>query len=477
MIEQTILSGVLYIEDYSRKVMPFLKEEYFRDDGQRVTLKLIQDYVNKYNNAPTKEALAIDLTQAMGLSQAEFDSAVEVIQNLDKPDVDTEWLTDQTELFVQDKALYGGLMDALSIADGRSEGVSRGQIPKLLEEALAVSFDSTVGHDFLDDAEERFQFYHTKAEKVPFSLDSLNNITRGGFERKTLNIFLAGTNVGKSLIMTHLAADYLMSGFNVLYITMEMSDKKIAQRIDANLLDVAMDELLEIPKATFDKKMERLRSRQPGRLVVKEFPTASAHTGHFRHLINELRIKKNFKPDVIIVDYLNICASARVRPGSNANSYTIVKSIAEELRGLFVECNAVGITATQTNREGFDDSDVGLQSTSESFGVPMTADWMGAAVSNEELAKLGQYLMIQLKSRYDDVNRLKRFMVGVDRPKMRLYDVEASVYVAGDKPDDNDRPRRGGGSGGPPGKPKPDKPLNSFGAGEKPKRAAEFDFS
>jgi archaellum biogenesis ATPase FlaH len=468
MIEQTLLSGVLYDEDFSRQVIPFLKEEYFRDDGQRITLKLIIQYINKYTSIPTKEALAIDLSKLMGLSQSEFDSAKTCIMNLERPDVEHDWLVDQAEVFCQDKALFGGLMEALSIADGNADGVSRGQIPKLLEEALAVSFDTSIGHDFIEDAEDRFDYYHTKGDKIKFMLESFNDCTRGGFERKTINIVLGGTNVGKSLVMCHLGADYVMGGSNVLYITMEMAEKKIAQRIDANLLDTAMDDLMELPKDAYLKKLQRVRDKQPGRLVIKEFPTASAHVGHFRHLLNELRIKKNFKPDVIIIDYLNICASSRVRSGANANSYTIVKSIAEELRGLFVEYNAVGITATQTNREGFDDSDVGLTSTSESFGVPMTADWMGAIVSNDELAALNQYLAIQLKSRYDDINRMRKFMIGVDRPKMRLFDVDSSVYSGG-----------GNHGGGKPKDPdKNDRPLNTFGAADKiQKKAAEFDFN
>lgn len=476
MIEQTILSGVVFNEDFSRQVVPFLREDYFREEGQRVVLKLILAYINKYNKSPTREALAVDLSNMEGLSQSEFEAAKKCLGDLDRPDVDQQWLVDSCETFVQDKALYNGLMEAISIADGKAEGVSRGQIPRLLEEALAISFDTSVGHDFLDDAEARFNYYHTRADKIPFMLSSFNDITRGGFERKTLNIFLGGTNVGKSLIMCHLAADYLMSGKNVLYISMEMAEQKIAQRIDANLLDVAMDALLELPRDAFMKKINRLREKQPGKLVVKEFPTASAHVGHFRHVINELRIKKNFKPDVIIIDYLNICASARVRAGANANSYTIVKSIAEELRGLFVENNAVGITATQTNREGFSDSDVGLESTSESFGVPMTADWMGAAVSNEELAALNQYLMIQLKSRYDDINRLKKFMIGVDRPKMRLFDTEATVYSGGNNSDDGDKGRPRGPNRKPKDPDKTDPPLNRHGAAEPQKKAAEFDF-
>ena len=439
MIEQTILSGIITDEEYSRKVMPHLKEEYFRQDGQRITFKLIESYINKYNRLPTRDAVALDLSNLKGLGQSDFDDAVRVVEALTPPDVDYQWLIDNTETFCLDKGLFNALNTAIQIADGDDKGVGRGAIPKLLEDALAISFDTAIGHDFMDDAEERFAYYHEKGDKIPFSMESFNDRTRGGFERKTLNIFLGGTNVGKSLVMCSMAADYLMKGYNVLYITMEMAEKKIAQRIDANLLDTPMDGLVDLTADAFQKKLARVREKQPGRLVVKEFPTASAHVGHFRHTVNELRTKKNFRADVIFIDYLNICASSRVRAGGgDANSYNIVKSIAEELRGFFVEQNAVGITATQTNRSGFNDSDVDLTSTSESFGVPMTADWMGAIVSNDELAELNQYMVIQLKSRYDDINRAKKFMVGVDRPKMRLYDVQASVYAG--KPDD---PKKG----------------------------------
>jgi len=476
MIEQTILSGVISDEIYSRRVMPHLKEEYFRQDGHRIAFKLAESYLNKYNKLPTRDALGLDLVNLKGLSQSEFEGAVQVIEALDKPDVDYDWLLDNTETFCQDKGLFNALTRAVDIADGNDTGVSRGEIPKLMQDALAISFDTAIGHEFVDDAEERFAYYHERGDKIPFAMESFNSRTKGGFERKTLNILLGGTNVGKSLVMCSLAADYLMKGYNVLYITMEMAEKKIAQRIDANLLDTNMDDLLELSKEQFLNKIEKVRAKQPGRLVVKEFPTSSAHVGHFRHVVNELKLKKNFVPDVIVIDYLNICASSRVKAGANANSYTIVKSIAEELRGFFVETNTVGITATQTNRDGFDNSDVDLTSTSESFGVPMTADWMGAIVSNEELVALNQYMVIQLKSRYDDINRAKKFMVGVDRPKMRLYDVDASVYAHQPeaKKDDGKKDWKG--------KKSEDKPLNTFG-GNEPRRqttlisSANFDFS
>lgn len=472
MIEDAILAGIIYDEDYSRKVLPHLKESYFRDEGHRLTLKLITNYINKYNSRPSREALALDLTSMKGLSQQDFEATRDTLARLEKPEVEQQWLVDNSEKFCQDKALYNAIMESVNIADGESEGAARGQIPKILEEALAVSFETQIGHDYMEDVEERFHFYHNKGDKIPFSMESFNDITRGGFERKTINIFLGGTNVGKSLVMCSLAADYLMKGYNVLYITLEMAEKKIAQRIDANLLDIAMGDMLDIPKDTFMKKVERLKSRQPGRLQIKEFPTSCAHVGHFRHVLNELRTKKNFVPDVVIIDYLNICASSRVKAGSNANSYTIVKSITEELRGLFVEHNVIGITATQTNREGYDDSDVSVTSTSESFGVPMTADWMGAIVSNEQLAQLNQYLVIQLKSRYDDIQRLRKFMIGVDRAKMRIYHVKPDLYDGGDGN------KGGGGPRNSPNKPKGDPPLNRHGAGEVTRKStAEFDFS
>lgn len=477
MIEQTILSGAVYDDLYSRRVLPHLKEEYFRQDGQRITFNLLSEYVNKYNKMPTRDALALDLTNKKGLSQAEFEDAVRVIEALEKPEVDHDWLVDNTESFCQDKGLFNALTHAIDIADGNDKGVGRGEIPKLLADALGISFDTAIGHEFMDDAEARFAYYHERGDKIPFMLDSFNQRTRGGFERKTLNILLGGTNVGKSLVMCSLAADYMMKGYNVLYITLEMAEKKIAQRIDANLLDTNMDDLLELSLEAYLKKIEKVKGKAPGRLVVKEFPTASAHVGHFRHVVNELKLKKNFVPDIIFIDYLNICASSRVKAGANANSYTIVKSIAEELRGFFVETNTVGITATQTNRDGFDNSDVDLTSTSESFGVPMTADWMGAIVSNDELVAASQYMVIQLKSRYDDINRAKKFMVGVDRPKMRLYDVDTSIYAH--KPDEKkDAGGKKDWKGSKPGKQAEDKPLNTFGGDKRRQTStANFDFS
>lgn len=466
MIEQNIINGIVYDEEYARRVLPFIQLPYFRDEGQRIIVDLIQGYITKYNKTPSVEALAIDLSNKDGISQKAFDAAKEVLEQVRKPEVDVEWLTDRTEEFCKDKALVNAIRDSMVIIDDK-EG-ARGNIPKLLQDALAVSFDTTVGHDYLEDFEARFEFYHKREERIPFDIDEFNDITKGGLPRKTLNIILAGTGVGKSLAMCHFAATNLVYGKNVLYITMEMSEEKIAQRIDANLLDVTVDELEELPRDSFMKKIKRLKEKVVGKLVVKEFPTASAHAGHFRHLLNELRIKKNFVPDVVYIDYLNICASSRMKMGASVNSYTYVKSIAEELRGLAVEFNVPIVSATQTTRGGYDNSDVGLTDTSESFGLPATADIMFALINTEELEALGQLMVKQLKNRYNDLGRKKRFVVGVDRAKFRLFNVEQGAqeglmedstdYVIGKK----------------------DKPINRFGERERqPKklRATEFDFS
>ncbi len=476
MIEQNILSGVLYNEEYARSVLPFLSLNYFRDDGQRIVLGLIQNYIEKYNKTPSVEALAIDLTNKDGLSQKAFESAKDALSAVAKPEVDMEWLKDQTEQFCKDRAIYNAIRDSMSILEDKDGTQARGNIPKLLQDALGVSFDTSVGHDYLDDFEHRFDFYHRREERIPFDLEYMNKITKGGLPRKTLNIILAGTGVGKSLAMCHFAATNLMHGKNVLYITLEMAEEKIAQRIDANLLDVTVDELEELPRDAFEKKIERVRAKTMGRLVVKEFPTSAAHAGHFRHLLNELRIKKKFVPDVIYIDYLNICASSRMKMGASVNSYTYIKSIAEEFRGLAVEFNVPVVSATQTTRGGYDNSDVGLTDTSESFGLPATADIMFALVATEELNALGQLMVKQLKNRYGDLSHNTRFTVGVDRSKFRLYDVEQSAQedLMNDTSYQTSRKM-------------PDKPLNSFGErerrsegqmrSEKPKRARGFDMT
>jgi replicative DNA helicase len=423
MIEKTILSNLIYNDEFTRKALPFLEPEYFTDIVVRKIYNIINDFHLKYNQCPTKEALLVELDDSSGLSDDQVEQAKQVISDFEEPTEEIrEWVLDKTEKFCQEKAVYNAIMDSIQIMDGKTSQ-DKGAIPELLSNALAVTFDNNIGHDFIDDADSRFEFYKKKEEKIPFDLDYLNRVTKGGLSRKTLNIALAGTGVGKSLFMCHCAAGNLLQGYNVLYITLEMAEEKIAERIDANLLNTALDELKMLPKEAYDKKLERVSKKTDGKLIIKEYPTASAHTGHFRHLLNELKIKKQFIPDVVYVDYLNICSSHRVK-GSSANSYTIVKSIAEELRGLAVEFNVPIISATQTTRSGYSNTDVDLTDTSESFGLPATADFMFALISSEELEDLAQILIKQLKNRYSDPNYNRRFVVGVDRSKMKLYDVE-----------------------------------------------------
>lgn len=434
--QQVIFSNLLFNEDYARKVIPFLKEEYFSDYSEKIVFRLINSYVNEYNAFPSKEALAIDLTNLEGINEDAFKNCKTIIESLDKDETKLEWLIDKTENFCQEKAVYNAIMKSIEIIDDKSGKLTKGSIPQILTDALGVSFDAHIGHDFIDDAESRFEFYHTKEVRVPFDLDYFNKITKGGLPKKTLNTILAGTAVGKSLAMCHFASANLVSGLNVLYITMEMAEERIAERIDANLLDVSLDELKIIPKDVYDKKMERLKKKATGKLIIKEYPTASAGSANFRHLINELRIKKNFVPDIIYIDYLNICASSRIRAGSNVNSYTLIKSIAEELRGLAVENNVPIVTATQTTRGGYSNSDLELTDTSESFGLPATVDFMIGLSTSEELEGLGQIMVKQLKNRYGDPNKFKRFVIGVDRSKMRLFDVEQNAQddIIDDKP-------------------------------------------
>ena len=412
-------------QDYGRKVIPFLKDEYFSDYTDKNVFKLVDEYVKKYNSFPTKEALLIDLRNLDNISQETYDKSKEMIDSLSTDDnTKIEWLVDQTEKFCQEKAVYNAIMSSIQILDDKTGNKSKGSIPQVLSDALAVSFDTSIGHDFLEDADGRFEFYHTKEVRIPFDLDYFNKITQGGLPRKTLNIALAGTGVGKSLFMCHCASANLVAGLNVLYITLEMSEEKIAERIDANLLDTPLDRLKDLPKLLYDKKIEKLREKTKGKLIVKEYPTACAGSGNFRHLLNELKIKLNFIPDVIYIDYLNICMSSRLKAGANVNSYTYVKAIAEELRGLAVEFNVPVMSATQTTRSGFSNSDVGLEDTSESFGLPATADLMFALISTDDLAADGQMMVKQLKNRYADPNTIKKFVIGVDRSKMRLYDVD-----------------------------------------------------
>jgi replicative DNA helicase len=439
-IEHIIFGNLIENEEYGRKVIPFLKEEYFTDTVDRKIFSIIHEYVGKYNNFPTKSAVEIDLNDVGGLSDDQFKLAKEVVSGLDKSeDRDVAWLVDNTEKFCKDKALYNALMQSIQIVDdSKKDSISVGSIPQILTDALGVSFDSHIGHDFLNDAAERYEFYHRKEVRIGFDLDFFNKITQGGLPRKTLNIALAGTGVGKSLFMCHNAAQNLMSGQNVLYITLEMAEERIAERIDANLLGVTLDDLKDLPQAIYYKLVGKVKERAKGKLIVKEYPTACAGSANFRHLLNELKIKKNFIPDIIYIDYLNICASSRIKPGSNVNSYTYIKAIAEELRGLAVEFNVPIVSATQTNRSGFSNSDVGLEDTSESFGLPATADFMFALITSEELRQLNQIMVKQLKNRYGDPSVHKRFVIGVDYSKMRLYNVEASAQE--DLVQDEDRP-------------------------------------
>ena len=428
-IETNIISQLIHSEQYARKVLPFLKEEYFQTVTDRLLLTKIKQYMDEYNVPPTKEALYIELENTEALSEADYSSTVSQVEQLTvDQDTNEQWLIDKTEQFCQEKAVYNAIMESIHIIDGKSKSKTKQAIPQVLSEALAVSFDNHVGHDFIEDYQQRFDFYHHKEERVPFDLDYMNKITKGGLPRKSLNIILAGTGVGKSLAMCHFAAGNMMEGKNVLYITMEMAEEKIAERIDANLLNVKVDDLVNLPKQMYDNKISELRSRTPGRLIIKEYPTASAHSGHFRHLINELRIKRNFTPDIIYIDYLNICSSSRTKAiGGSINSYTYIKAIAEELRGLAVEKNVPIVSATQTTRSGYTNSDLGLEDTSESFGLPATADFMFAIINSDELEQLNQLMVKQLKNRYNDPTMYKRFVIGVDRAKMRLYDVEQTA--------------------------------------------------
>ena len=428
-IETNILSQLIHSEQYARKVLPFLKEEYFQTITDRLLVTKIKEYMEKYNVPPSKDALYIELENTESLSEADYSNTVSQVEQLKQDDdVNEQWLIDKTEEFCQEKAVYNAIMESIHIIDGKNKNKTKQAIPQVLSEALAVSFDNHIGHDFIEDYQQRFDFYHHKEERIPFDLDYMNRITKGGLPRKSLNIILAGTGVGKSLAMCHFAASNMMEGKNVLYITMEMAEEKIAERIDANLLNVKVDELVNLPKDMYDKKIDDLRQRTPGRLIIKEYPTASAHSGHFRHLINELKIKRNFIPDIIYIDYLNICSSSRTKAiGGTINSYTFIKAIAEELRGLAVEKNVPIVSATQTTRSGFSNSDLGLEDTSESFGLPATADFMFAIINSDEMEQLGQLMVKQLKNRYNDPTLFKRFVIGVDRAKMRLYDVEQTA--------------------------------------------------
>ena len=426
-IERTTLSELVGNEQYARKVLPFIKKEYFSDRTERIVFEEIQKFVEKYNALPTKSTLELEIDTRRDLNEDDIKRVLNVVKELENDkDVNYEWLVETTEKFCKDKAVYNAIVEGISIIDGNDKERSADAIPSILTDALAVGFDNSVGHDYLLDADARFEYYHTIEEKIPFDLDFFNRITKGGLPPKTLNIALAGTGVGKSLFMCHMAANCMNQGRNVLYITLEMAEERIAERIDANLMNISMEDLYNLPKQMYDTKMDKIIHNTNGQLVIKEYPTASAHSAHFRGLLKELAIKKTFKPDIIFIDYLNICASSRFKGAANVNSYMYIKSIAEELRGLAVETNVPIMSATQTTRSGFSNSDVGLEDTSESFGLPATADLMFALISNEELDAVNQIAVKQLKNRYNDPTINKRFVVGIDRAKMRLMDVEES---------------------------------------------------
>ena len=424
-IEQLVLKHLINNEDYARKTIPFLQKEYFTDSNEQIVFEKIKTFIASYNSIPSREALAIEIDNDKTINDDQFKSCGKVIDELiveEAPDL--QWLLDRTEKFCQEKAVYNAIMESIQIIDGKDKKSNSGTIPTILSDALSVSFDNHIGHDFLDDADKRYDFYHKVEDKIPFDIDLMNIITKGGLSKKSLNIILAGTGVGKSLAMCHWAANNLTEGKNVLYITLEMAEERIAERIDANLLNVPLDDLGNLSEDLYKKKINRVRKETAGKLIIKEYPTASAGTGHFRHLLNELSMKRNFKPDIIYIDYLNIALSMRIKPGAQVNSYSYIKAIAEELRGLAVERDVPIVSATQTTRKGFTNSDPGLEDTSESFGLPATADFMIAMVSSDDLQAQGCVMFKQLKNRYSDPVQNKKFKVGVDRSKMRLYDVE-----------------------------------------------------
>jgi replicative DNA helicase len=426
-IEFLILRNLLYNEEYIRKVIPFLKSDYFEDSNQRIVFEEILSFVQEYNKPLTKEVLCIEVEKRKDINDTSFNEVLHLIQTLNDVPVEQNWLIDTTEKWCRDRAIYLALMESIHIADGKDEKKNRDSIPSILSDALAVSFDNHIGHDYLQDYEQRYESYHKKEDKIEFDLEYFNKITKGGIPNKTLNIALAGTGVGKSLFMCHVASSVLLQGRNVLYITLEMAEERIAERIDANLLNVPIQQLVDLPRQMFENKVTNLAKKTQGTLIIKEYPTASAHSGHFKALLNELALKKSFRPDIIFIDYLNICASSRYKTNLSVNSYSYIKAIAEELRGLAVEFNVPIVSATQTTRSGFGSSDVELTDTSESFGLPATADLMFALISTEELEGLNQIMVKQLKNRYNDPTIYKRFIVGIDRAKMRLYDCEQTA--------------------------------------------------
>jgi len=436
-LQTTILRNLLHNEEYTRRVVPFLKKEYFEGSHKAVFESIVQ-FVSKYNKLPTSEALGIEISNSENLSEEDVGEASSILSDVsEKKEVDEQWLEDQTEKWCQDRAIYLAIMESINIIDGRHKQLTKNALPDLLKDALAVSFDTSVGHDYINDADERYEFYHRQEEKIPFDLDYMNRITKGGLPRKSLNICIASTGVGKSMFMCHHAASILTQGKNVLYITLEMAEERIAERIDANLMNVPLDQLENLSYNQYSDKIGNIVKRNIGKLIIKEYPTGAAHAGHFRALLEELKLKSDFAPDIIFIDYLNICSSSRMRGlGGSINTYSLVKSIAEEIRGLAIENDLPIVTATQSNRDGFGNSDVDLNNTSESFGVPATADLMFALISNEELQKLGQVMVKQLKNRYSDPTQNKRFVLGVDKSKMRFYDVEDSAQTLIDSGND-----------------------------------------
>ncbi len=439
-IETVILKNLLNNEDYMRKVLPFVKAEYFLEDSEKIVFNQIHQFISKYNKPPTLEALSIAVENT-SLPEGIFQEVTQQLSQLKSFEESNEaWLLDETERFCKDKAVYNAILRSIGVMEGRDKQLSKDGIPSLLQEALGVCFDNSVGHDYFIDSDSRYDFYHRVESRMPFDLDLFNKITQGGLPNKTLNIALAGTGVGKSLFMCHVAAGAIAQGKNVLYITLEMAEERIAERIDANLLNVDIDQIKDLPKSLFDSRITKLKKKAHGQLIIKEYPTASAHVGHFKSLLNELQLKKSFKPEIIFIDYLNICSSSRFKPGGSVNSYTYVKAIAEELRGLAVEFNVPIVSATQTTRSGYSNTDVELTDTSESFGLPATADFMFALISTEELEQLNQLMVKQLKNRYSDPSSNKRFMIGVDRKKMRLYDLEVSAQANIDDSGQEDSP-------------------------------------
>ena len=428
-VELLVLRSLLHNEDYARKVVPFIQGDYFEQPSQKIVFEEVSSFITEYDELPTKEALYIEVEKRNDVNEEIYKQVTELIGVLDDSPSDEDWLLNTSEKWCRDRAIYLALMESIQLADGKDDKKGRDAIPSILSDALAVSFDNNIGHDYLKDYEERYESYHRKEDKIPFDLEYFNKITKGGIPNKTLNIALAGTGVGKSLFMCHMASSCLSAGRNVLYITLEMAEEKIAERIDANLLNVNIQEITDLPKPMFESKVTSLAKKTQGTLIIKEYPTASAHSGHFKALLNELALKKSFRPDIIFIDYLNICASSRYRGNTSVNSYSYIKAIAEELRGLAVEANVPIVSATQTTRSGFASSDVDLTDTSESFGLPATADLMFALISTEELEGLGQILVKQLKNRYNDPTMNRRFIVGIDRAKMRLYDVEQKAQA------------------------------------------------